>query len=72
MINFDPNILKTLVALIFYVFIGIFLLGSAMSVYTLVRYGKNKLLIVSVIATYVVIAASLYIVALSQFNGIKF
>ena len=61
-----------IVKAVFYLIFALFVLGSAMTLYSLIRYGKNKFIITAVSATYIVVGVTLYLIALGQLNDIKF
>jgi hypothetical protein len=61
-----------IVKIVFYLILGLFTLGSAMALYSLIRYGKGRLIITAVSITYVVVSFTLYLVAVGQLNSINF
>lgn len=66
------NFLHTILALIFYVIIAGFVIYSFLALYALNRFGRSKLLTASVSLLYIIIAASLFAVAQTNLNNIKF
>ncbi len=71
-IETDIEIIKPALTILFYIVICIFSIGSALALYSLVRYAKNKFLVIAVTTTYLVIALVLLSIAMTQFNSIKF
>ena len=72
---FNPEttgIINHVIVIGFYLLVAIFTLASAIAVYSLVRYGKDKVLILGVSLTYIVLASALFIIALSQLHQINF
>jgi hypothetical protein len=61
-----------IVKIVFYLIVGLFTIGSAMALYSLIRYGKGRFVITAVSVTYVVISLTLYLIAVGQLNSINF
>ena len=62
----------TILALVFYIFMAGFVLYSLLSMYSLIRFGRSKILAIIVSLLYLVISASLYAAAVGNLNKIKF
>jgi len=69
---YEPAALgHTILALFFYLFMGGFVIYSALAVYALMRFGKSKSLGLIVSMTYIVIIAGLFSAAVINLNNIK-
>jgi uncharacterized membrane protein YqhA len=66
------NLIATIIALVFYLLMAGFILYSLVALYSLLRFGRNKILGVLVAIIYLVISAGLYAAAVSNLNAIKF
>lgn len=64
--------IKLAVQTIFYILLVIHGLFSLVMVYILLRYGKSKLLSLSVSAVYAIIITALYATALANFHKLTF
>ena len=71
-IQIESSLITSAIQILFYLAIAVFAIGSALALYSLIRYGKDRLIIISVSATYLFIAITLFFVALNQLGDIKF
>ncbi|OGE73583.1 MAG: hypothetical protein A3I07_02440 [Candidatus Doudnabacteria bacterium RIFCSPLOWO2_02_FULL_42_9] len=65
------NLGETILNVFFYLIIAAFLIYSIIAIYSLLRYGRTKILSISVIVVYLIISAGLYAAAVSSLNQIK-
>ena len=66
------SLLMSAINIIFYLLAAIFILTSAITIYSLIRYGKDRILVTGVTVTYLVVSTTLFTLAVSQLNRIKF
>ena len=70
---FQPTSLgMTLLAMVFYIVMAGFVLYSLLTIYSLIRFGRSKILGIIVSILYLIITAGLYAAAVSNLNAIKF
>lgn len=65
-------ILQLLVQSVFYILLGIHALYSLVMVYILLRYGKSKILSLTVCALYAIVITTLYAAAMANFTQLSF
>jgi hypothetical protein len=66
------NLLTGAISLVFYLVLAVFILSSAIAVYSLVRYGKGRVAVVGISFAYILAAFALTGIALGQFHQIQF
>jgi hypothetical protein len=59
------------IALVFYVAIAVFSITSALALYSLVRYSRDKLVVTGTGLTYIILAVTLFTIALTQLRQIQ-
>ena len=70
---YEPSTLgSSILGVVFYIIMAAFVLYSLLALYALLRFGRSKILAISVALLYLVISASLYTVAVINLNKIKF
>lgn len=65
-------LIKLAVQAIFYILMGIHGLFSLVMVYVLLRYGKSKILGLTISALYAIVSTTLYAAAQANFNALTF
>jgi hypothetical protein len=71
--TYQPTTLgSTILTVIFYIIMALFALYSLLAIYSLLRFGRARILAITVSLLYLVIAAGLYAAAVSNLNNIKF
>ncbi|MGE5297973.1 MAG: hypothetical protein ACM3KM_02330 [Acidobacteriaceae bacterium] len=71
--NQIPNIpIAGIIQIIFYIVVMVFTIGSALSIYSLLRFGRNRAAVFPAIITYVAISMVLFFVAVNQLSRISF
>jgi predicted membrane channel-forming protein YqfA (hemolysin III family) len=63
---------SSVIAIIFYLIMAAFVLYSLIALYSLLRFGRTKILAIIVSILYLIISAGLYAAAVSNLNAIKF
>ncbi len=63
--------INNLLSIVFYLIIAAFVIYSIIAIYSLLRYGRTKILNLTVIVFYLVISAGLYAAAVSSLNKIQ-
>lgn len=66
------SIVSTILGLIFYLLMAGFMLYSLLTIYSLLRFGRSRILGIIVSILYLIITAGLYAAAVSNLNAIKF
>jgi hypothetical protein len=66
------NLGESIVALIFYLIMAAFVIYSLIAIYSLLKYGRSKMLGLTVVILYLIISLSLYLAALGNLEKIKF
>jgi len=66
------NLVHTIVALVFYLIMAGFFIYSLLALYGLLKFGRSKILSVTVAIIYLVLAAGLYSTAVINLNNIKY
>lgn len=61
-----------ILALVFYILMAGFVLYSLLAIYTLLKFGRSKILSTIVSLLYLIISAGLYAAAVSNLNAIRF
>jgi MFS family permease len=70
---YEPaQLAHTILALVFYVLMLGFVIYSFLSLYTLNKYGRSKILSAGVSLLYIIIIASIFAAAQTNLNNIKF
>ncbi len=68
---YQPSTLgHTILALVFYILMAGFLLYSLLALYTLMRHGRSKILVIIISILYLIIAGSLFAAAVGSLNNI--
>jgi hypothetical protein len=62
----------SVIKVIFFLIIAAFTITSTLALYSLVRYGKDKIIVTTVSVTYIIIATTLFLIAYNQVNNISF
>lgn len=63
---------SSILAIVFYIVMAGFILYSLLAIYSLLRFGRSKILGIIVSLLYLIISASLYAAAVHNLNAIKF
>jgi len=63
---------NSILAIFFYLLMAAFVLYSLLALYSLLRFGRSKVLATIVSILYLIITAGLYAAAVSNLNAIKF
>ncbi len=61
---------SSIVALVFYILMAIYMIYSLFAIYALLRYGRTRILGIAVSIIYLIISASIYVVAIGNLNHI--
>lgn len=70
---YQPSTLPgTILALVFYLLMAGFVLYSLIALYSLLRYGRSRILTIIISIIYLIISAGLYAAAVSNLNAIHF
>jgi hypothetical protein len=71
MFEIESVVASSAISILFYLAIGVFTISSALTLYSLIRYGKDRIVITGIGVGYAVIALTLFIIALNQLQNIQ-
>ncbi len=70
--TYEPNsFAHSILALVFYLIMAGIVIYSLVALYALMRYGRSKLLTITVSIIYLVICGGLYLAAITNLNNIR-
>ena len=67
----SPHLINSIISVIFYLIMAAFMLYSLQAIYTVLRFGRSKILAIIVCIVYLIISASLYFAAINYLERIN-
>ena len=66
------SLTSSIISIVFYLIMAAFVLYSLLAIYSLLRFGRSKILGLIISLLYLIISAGLYAAAVNNLNAIKF
>lgn len=68
---YEPTTLgQSIIAIIFYIIMAAFILYSLLALFSLLKFGRSKILAITVSILYLILTASLYAAAVGNLNAL--